>query len=343
MLPHRPPPSPGRGPPLLPDRGTSAYPAVMDKDGLIPIGRFARLTDLSPRYSASWTSAASSAPSSSTPSRATGTTPTHRRAPRPSSTSAVRSASPWTRWPTCSPPRRRASCGATSRATAAVVAAQLAEKSRLLRLLDRELARGEGLLAFEVALKEQPAVLVMSAAGSVPRTHPHDPWALEARLAPGRRGGAIQIARQGEEPDRHGVILYHSDFSVDDEISFEVCIPVPRRLPGCPGVECKELPAARAASLTFTGPYDTIWNAHAELRGVGHRPRLRAGRPAAGDGHRGGVGHRRPAGVGDGAVGPASLDLPPWETCILPDTGPDQRDRRRTRPRGYVHEDHACG
>ena len=146
-----------------------------------------------------------------------------------------------------------------------VVAAQLAEKSRLLRLLDRELARGEGLLRFEVTLKEQPAVLVMSAAGSTPRTHPHDPWALEAALRRVGAAAALQIARQGEEPDTHGIILYHSDFSTDDEISFEVCIPVPRPLPGCPGVECKELPAARAASLTFTGPYDIIWNAHAEL------------------------------------------------------------------------------
>jgi DNA-binding transcriptional MerR regulator len=146
-----------------------------------------------------------------------------------------------------------------------VVAAQLAEKSRLLRLLDRELARGEELLDFEVTLKEQPAMLVMSAAGSAPRTHPHDPWALEAALRRVGATAALQIARQGEEPDRHGVILYHSDFSVDDEIRFEVCIPVPRPLPGCPGVECKELPAARAASLTFTGPYDIIWNAHAEL------------------------------------------------------------------------------
>ena len=48
-------------------------------------------------------------------------------------------------------------------------------------------------------------------------------------------------------------------------MSFEVCIRVPRPLPGCPGVECKELPDARVAFITFHGPYDTIWNAHVEL------------------------------------------------------------------------------
>ena len=237
----------------------------MDKDGLIPIGRFARLTDLSPRFL--------------------------RKLDERGLLSPVR-VDPDSRYRYYSHAQTRAAAlihlgrqiglktdqladllAATEEGDLRshlerhreVVAAQLAEKSRLLRLLDRELARGEGLLSFEVTLKEQPALLVMSAAGSTPRTHPHDPWALETALRRVGAAAAIQIARQGEEPERHGVILYHSDFSVDDEISFEVCIPVPGPLPGCPGVECKALPAARAASLTFTGPYDTIWNAHAEL------------------------------------------------------------------------------
>jgi DNA-binding transcriptional MerR regulator len=146
-----------------------------------------------------------------------------------------------------------------------LVAAQLAEKGRLLRLLDRELARGDAFMRFEVTLRDEPAVLVMSAAGSIPRTHPHDPWALEAALRRAVDPLAAHIVRQGEEPDEHSIILYSTDFSVDDVISFEVCIPVGRALPEAPGVVCRELPASRAASLTFVGPYDTIWNAHAEL------------------------------------------------------------------------------
>jgi DNA-binding transcriptional MerR regulator len=145
------------------------------------------------------------------------------------------------------------------------VSAQLAAKGRLLRLIDRELARGDAPLRFEVELKEQPAVLVMSAAGSVGRNHPHDPWALEAAL---RRVGAtvaLQIEQHGEAPGPHAVILYHSDLSLEEEIAFEVCLPIARPLPGAPGVQCKELPAGRAACITFTGPYDIIWNAHAEL------------------------------------------------------------------------------
>jgi DNA-binding transcriptional MerR regulator len=145
------------------------------------------------------------------------------------------------------------------------VAEKLAAQEQLLRLLDGELARGDELMRYSVAIKEAPAVLVMSAAGSVRRTHPHDPWALEHAL---RRVGArvaAQIARQGDEPERHGIILYHSDLARDDEMSFEVCIRVPRPLPECPGVQCRELPAARVAFITFRGPYDTIWNAHVEL------------------------------------------------------------------------------
>jgi len=104
-------------------------------------------------------------------------------------------------------------------------------------------------LRFHVTLRHQPAVLVMSAAGSAPRVYRHDPWALEAAL---RRVGApvtAHMARHGEKPSGPGIILYHTDFSADDEISFEVCIPVRRRLPGVAGVTCKELPAGRAGSL----------------------------------------------------------------------------------------------
>ena len=145
------------------------------------------------------------------------------------------------------------------------VAARLADLGRLLRLLDQELQSDGPLMTYEIALKEVPALLVMSAPGSVPRTHPHDPWSLERAL---RRTGAkalVQVARQHVKPAAPTIILYHTDFEIDDEIAFEVCVPVPRRLSGGPGVDCKELPAARVASVTFRGPYDTIWNAHAEL------------------------------------------------------------------------------
>jgi len=145
------------------------------------------------------------------------------------------------------------------------VTTRLLEQGRLLRLLDLELERGDAPMTYDVRLKESPAVLVMSAAGSVARTHPHDAWAVEAALRRVGARAAVQVARQGVEPDRHGIILYHSDLARDDRIDFEVCIPVPRPLDGGPGVECKELPPARVACLTFRGPYDTIWNAHVEL------------------------------------------------------------------------------
>ena len=85
-----------------------------------------------------------------------------------------------------------------------------------------------------------------------------------------------------------------------------MCIPVPRPLPGCPGVECKELPAARVASLTFTGPYDTIWNAHAELAAwVADHGYTQAG-PVRETGIVEDGRHGRPAGVGDRALVPVA-------------------------------------
>jgi DNA-binding transcriptional MerR regulator len=237
----------------------------MDKDGLISIGRFSRLTDLSPRLLRRLDERGLLPPVYVDPE--TRYRYYHARQTRPAalihlgrqiglmvdqlSDLLSAAADDGLR---CHLARYRD-----------LVAAQIAEKSRLLRMLDRELTRGGELMRFEVALRDQPAVLVMSAAGKIPRTHPHDPWALEAAL---RRAGepvAAHIARHGEEPGSHGIVLYHTDFSVDDEICFEVCIAIGRALPDGPGVACRELPASRAASLTFIGPYDTIWNAHAEL------------------------------------------------------------------------------
>lgn len=145
------------------------------------------------------------------------------------------------------------------------VEVRLAEQSRLLGLLEQELARGEQPLDYEIALRDEPATLVASASGVLRRTHPHDPWALEAALRRVAGSAAEQLARHGEVPDPHPIILYHSDFEFDDEMRFEVCFPVPRVLPESPGMRCRELPAARLAFTTFRGAYDTIWNVHLEL------------------------------------------------------------------------------
>jgi len=145
------------------------------------------------------------------------------------------------------------------------LALRLAAQTRLLRLLEQELERGERLMTYEIALKEVPAILVMSAHGSVRRTHPHDPWAVETALRRVGERAMVHIARQGGEPDDHPIILYHTDFEHDDDIDFEVCFPVAARLPESREVRCIELPAALVAFATFHGAYDTIWNAYVEL------------------------------------------------------------------------------
>ena len=237
----------------------------MDKQGLIPIGRFAKLTDLSPRLLRRLDERGLLSPVLVDPetryryydvaqTRAAGLIHLGRQLGLTVDQLADLLAAAGRDDLHCYLERQRE-----------MVAARLAEQSRLLRLLDAELERGESLLQFDVALKEVPAVLVVSAAGSVPRSHPHDPWALESALQRVGARAMVHIARQGEETHRHPVILYHSDLAQDDEFSFEVCFPVARRLPTATGLACEELPAARVAFTTFKGPYDTIWNAYVEL------------------------------------------------------------------------------
>lgn len=238
----------------------------MDREGLIPIGRFARLTDLSPRFL--------------------------RKLDERGLLSPVH-VDPDSRYRYYAPAQTRLAgllhlarqlgmtvdqlddvvaaydsgeLGPYLERQRAAVEARLAEDARLLRLLELELERGGRPLAYDVALKDSPALLVMSAGGSVPRVHPHDPWALETAIRHVGARVAVHLGHHGQTPDPHPVILYDTDLSRDDEFTFEVCFPVASPLPEGAGVVCKELPAVRVAFTTFLGPYDTIWNAHVELQ-----------------------------------------------------------------------------
>ena len=179
----------------------SAYPAAMDKDGLIPIGRFARLTDLSPRFLRKLDERGLLCPVHVDPD-------SHYRYYAPDQTrlasllhlarqlgmtvdqldDVVAAFESGRLRPYLE--RRRAA-----------VEARLAEDARLLRLLDRELERGEAPMVYDVALKDVPALLVLSAGGSVPRVHPHDPWALEDALRHVGSRVAGHLAHHGETPD----------------------------------------------------------------------------------------------------------------------------------------------
>ena len=147
-----------------------------------------------------------------------------------------------------------------------LLAGRLEQQARTLRLLDQELARGGRLLEYEVAVKDIPPLLVMGARGSSPRTHPHDPWALEAALHEAGDRAAAHLGSLGKTPDLHPVIAYLSDLATDGDMDFEVCFPIERPLPDGPGVRCHELPATRVAWTTYHGGYDTIWSAHLSLR-----------------------------------------------------------------------------
>jgi DNA-binding transcriptional MerR regulator/effector-binding domain-containing protein len=243
----------------------ASYCRNVDKDGLIPIGRFAKLTDLSPRFLRKLDERGVLTPVLVDPDTQY----------RYYSVSQTRTAAliHLCRQLDVPPDEIEQLVEAADRGELRAhlerhrgrLTERITHQVRLLRLLDQELERSEPPLAFDIALKDIPELLVMSAMGEVPRAHPHDAWALEAAL---RRVGAqamLQIARSGEEPDPRPLILYHTDLGADDILGFEVCFPVRTPLPECPGVRCRRLPAARVAFTTFRGPYDTIWYAYVEL------------------------------------------------------------------------------
>ena len=143
---------------------------------------------------------------------------------------------------------------------------RLAEQARALELLEQELGRSDQPLAYECFVKNVPALLVAGARGSATRLHPHDPWGLERAI---ELAGAVVVARLAEhaaKPAGRAVIVYDLDFEEGDDLRFEVCVPLAAPVPDGGGARCFELPAARLACTTHVGAYETLWNAYAELR-----------------------------------------------------------------------------
>ncbi len=145
------------------------------------------------------------------------------------------------------------------------IAQRLSEQTRSLALLEQELARSARPLAYECVVEDVPAQLVAGCRGSVVRSHPHDPWDLEDALL---RTGEVVLSwlrAHGMEVAERPVILYYTDLAEDDEMRFEVCVSIAAVVPAGDGVRCRELPAVRVASTVHRGSYDTIWNAYTEL------------------------------------------------------------------------------
>jgi DNA-binding transcriptional MerR regulator len=145
------------------------------------------------------------------------------------------------------------------------VTRRLADDAHTLDLLEQELSRGKRPLAYEVALKDAPAQLVVSCRGRVTRTHPHDAYLVERGIEVAGGRAADWLAKHAAEPVGAAIVLYHGDLVEVDEMVFDVCLPVADPVPEGDEVRCWELPAVRLAFTTHQGSYDTIWGAHAEV------------------------------------------------------------------------------
>jgi DNA-binding transcriptional MerR regulator len=142
---------------------------------------------------------------------------------------------------------------------------RLAEQAHALELLEQELGRSAQPLAYECTLRDVPAQLVAGARGSAARSRPHDPWEIEAAIQLAGDVVVDWLERHGSRPTGRAVILYDEAFEHGEDVGFEVCVPVAAPVPDGDGVRCRELPAARFVCTMHAGAYDTIWSAYAEL------------------------------------------------------------------------------
>jgi DNA-binding transcriptional MerR regulator len=142
---------------------------------------------------------------------------------------------------------------------------RLAEQARALELLEQELGRSTQPLAYVCSVKDVPAQMVAGARGSAARSRPHDPWDLEAAIQLAGDVVVDWLAEHDAEPAGRAVVLYDEALEQGDDVRFEVCVPVAAPVPDGDRVRCRELPAVRLAWTTHAGAYDTLWNAYTEL------------------------------------------------------------------------------
>jgi DNA-binding transcriptional MerR regulator/effector-binding domain-containing protein len=136
---------------------------------------------------------------------------------------------------------------------------KLAGYQRILDYLGRLIDHQEGGMPYEVKLKQ---VELQPILGLRTRTS----LAQLGRLT-GRHLGALfgYLGGLGVRPVGPPMSIYHDPEFLEDDVDWELCVPVERRVTGDARMNGRELPAGKVAYTVHAGPYDEVGPAYCAL------------------------------------------------------------------------------
>jgi len=139
------------------------------------------------------------------------------------------------------------------------IEAQVADGQRALNLLHKLINQEDGLMPYDVRIKEQGAQPIVSV-----RTH-----TSLARISEtmGQAFGEIfgYLGQLGVQPAGPPLSIYHDPEFKEDDLDIEIGVPCERRLAGKGHLDGRELPGGPVATTLHAGPYDSIGQAYQAL------------------------------------------------------------------------------
>ncbi len=132
------------------------------------------------------------------------------------------------------------------------VEARLAENRRILTYLRQLLERGEDLTPYVVRTKTVHAQIVASL-----RTHT-SLVAIGGVTAAGFAELYAHVGRAGGRPAGPPLAVYHGETFREEDVDFEMCVPLAEAVPASDRIACRALPASRVAYTLHPGPYSEI-------------------------------------------------------------------------------------
>jgi effector-binding domain-containing protein len=138
---------------------------------------------------------------------------------------------------------------------------ELHRHRRMLELLERLIAREEGLMPYEVKVKEVPPATVV-------RKQAHVSLANIGEVIGGGIGEVFAFAAQGGvAPAGAPLVVYLDQIDEESDGDIEICLPVTALIEGEGGIDVAELEGGPVAFTVHRGPYSEIGPAYHALFG----------------------------------------------------------------------------
>lgn len=136
---------------------------------------------------------------------------------------------------------------------------ELARHRRMLAFLQRLIERKEGVMPYEVQVKEVPDQRVVA-------VRKHTSLAVIGRDI-GEGFGQIMAAMRGVPPSSAPFIVYHDVIDQETDGDIEICVPVEEPIEVGGDVRVVEVAGGTMATTVHRGPYDEIAPAYHTLSG----------------------------------------------------------------------------